>query len=174
MSEEKHAYQASEELAAALRAVSDDIRRFHREVQGPWDAEHPDTPSLWVRGMTDRRCVGFKDPGGEVPAGLSRSQDRTELIPARGKAGDPWRVALTTLNDGPKTGDVFGRFGIDPTILRVDHGRMYYPGILITEDAVFLTWAVPFDHPGPHLSPVPLSVYYAALEQSEAQTAGAR
>ena len=168
---DKYAYQASDELAAALRSAEVDLRQFHQEVQAAWDAEHPDTPSLWARGMVDRKCVGFKDPGGDVPVGLSRSKQRVELIPARGKVGDSWREALVKLNSGPKIGDVFGRFGIDPTILVVDHGRLYYPGILVTDDAVFLTWGAPIESPGPHLTPVPLSAYYAAAELADRERA---
>lgn len=166
---DKRAYRASVEFAAALRAVEGEIARFRRDVVATWDAEHPETPSLWVQRAVsvDRDCVGFKDSGGEVPAGLSRAKTRIELLPARGKAGDPWREAMGTLNNGPKASPIFRQFAIDPGILRVDHGRYYTPGILVTPDEVFLTWGVPREELSEHLTEVPLSEYYAALERSE-------
>jgi hypothetical protein len=167
-----HAYRASDALAAAIQTRSDEAHHFALTVIKPWDETHPDTRSLWRKQAfgLDKDCVGFDDPESPTPpAGLSRSKQRHELIPARGRSGDPWREALKYLNLKPRIGPVFTAFGIDPVVW---HGNgVFTCGCRITPDGVFLTWDVRHPEPGEHLIPVPLSEYYAAMESAEREQA---
>jgi hypothetical protein len=173
---DKYAYQADPYLTTALRDYEAACRTFDRVIVRPWCEAHPDTPPLWIRELgTDRVCIGFGDPGGPTaPKGLSRNRQREELIPKAGKVGAQWREHLDRLNQRPRLSAVFRRFKVTPTISRIDHSRLYYPGLLNTPDAIYITWAVEHPNPGPHLSAVPLSVYYAALEAQEELEAAAK
>jgi hypothetical protein len=163
----KYAYRASDELAGALRELSGRITQFHDAVMTPWKETHPGVDSTWHRrGGWERECLGFVVPdGADVPEGLSASQDREWLIPKRGRKGDQWRADLDLLSQRPKLGPVLDAYDIEPIILRVDLGRYFHLGLHDTPDGYFLTWGV--EHPpNPHLTPVPLSVYYSAVERA--------
>lgn len=168
-----HAYRASEEFAAAIRERNKESMRFGREVIKPWDDAHPDTPALWAQGgfSLDRKCVGFADPGGPVPEGLSRNKQRQELIPKWGRNGDPWRDAMERLNQKPKIGPVFQRFGLDPLVWSTTGNWIYRPGIADTPDGMFFRWPESHPEPGEHLTEVALSEYYAAVEKRDREKA---
>lgn len=170
---DKHAYRASEELTAALNDYDQACRAFQRDVITPWENAHPEVNSLWVVSHLDTELIGFSDPGGDVPEGLSRARDRKELIPKRGKTGQPWRDAMDELGKRPRLSAVFRRFGIEVTILRLDHSRIYTPGLVATPLGTFVFWGVEHPDPGEHLTPVPLSVFYTAREALDAQKAQA-
>lgn len=170
---DKHAYRASDELAAALDEYQEACRAFQRDVIDPWEAAHPETTSLWVRPFLDLEMIGFKDHGGQVPEGLSRAKSREALLPRRGAAGAPWGEAMMQLNRRPQLAAVFHRFGIETTIMRVDHSRVYTPGLTVTPLGTFIFWGVEHPNPGDHLTPVPLSVFYTACEARDAQKAQA-
>lgn len=161
-----HAYRASDDLASALRTWRAEAAEFQRDVIGAWDAEHPDTRSRWVSGVSGLRCVGFTDPGDiAAPPGLSRNRQRDYLIPKRGAAGDPWREAMGRLNQCPPVAGVWRRFGIDPGVLSISESRLYLPQVRDTLHGLFVTWGVPKVPAGDHLTEVPLSAFYAAVEQ---------
>lgn len=166
---DKYAYRASDELTAALNDYDQACRAFQRDVIDPWEAAHPEVNPLWMIRHVDIELIGFSDPGGKVPEGLSRAQNRAELIPRRGKAGAPWGEAMMQLNRRPKLSAVFTRFGIEITILRLDHSRIYTPGLVATPLGTFIFWGVEHPNPGEHLAPVPLSVFYTAREALDAQ-----
>jgi hypothetical protein len=165
---DKYAYRASDELDEALKAYAETCRVFQRDVIDPWEAAHPETTPLWVRTYLELEMVGFKDPGGVVPEGLSRAKNREELLPRRGASGAPWGEAMMQLNRRPKLSAVFRQFGIETTITRVDHSRIYTPGLAATPLGTFVFWGVEHPKPGDHLTRVPLSVFYTAREALEA------
>lgn len=166
MTHDKYAYLASEQFAAAIRECQEKIRRFDQDVVRPWDEAHPSTRSLWRRSLgLDQVFAGFSDPGGDVPDGLSRNQQRAELIPKRGRSGDPWRDAVTRFEQRPRVVPVFTAHGVDPWISVLP--RVYIAGIADTPSGVFLTWGAPHLSLGEHLTPVPLSEYYVAIELME-------
>jgi hypothetical protein len=126
-----------------------------------------ETGATWHRRAGyELECLGFVVPEGqEVPEGLSANREREWLIPKRGRKGDQWRADLDLLSQRPKLGPVLDAYDIEPIILRVDLGRYFHLGLHDTPDGYFLTWGV--EHPpNPHLTPVPLSVYYSAVERA--------
>jgi hypothetical protein len=165
------AYRASAEFAQAIRRRFDEIDEFRNAIAIPWDETHPDTVSLWASNSLDlpcdRRCVGFADDGGDVPAGLSRSKRRGYFSPARGKAGDPWRAALTELNRKPMMGELFRRFGVPDHVLDFNAGMSYRAVIVVAPDAVWLRYGREIST-SPHLAPARMSEFYAAVEAREA------
>lgn len=180
-----HAYRCSDELAAAIRAKAAEADRFRDEVIIPWDEAHPDTKTLWARSpfSTRRDCVGFTDPGGDKPpAGLSRSKQRTALIPRKGKTGEPWREHLERVRATPDVADAFAELDVPDHVM--GPGRIYTIGLLPDGDGptdpVYVTSGYPLDGDpaerdgrrrtplSPHLEPIPLSVYYAVKERIDA------
>lgn len=163
---DQYAYRASEQFATAIRECQEKIQRFRREVVRPWDEAHPSTRSLWRRSLgLDQVFAGFSDPGGDIPEGLSRNQQRVELIPKRGWSGDPWRYAAKIFDQSPRVSPVFTAHNVDPWVF--DPPRLHVVGIADTPSGVFLTWGAPHPSPGEYLTPVPLSEYYAAIEQMD-------
>lgn len=173
MTGDVHAYRASDEFAAAIRGRIEDMRRFGREIIKPWDEEHPEARALWRRDAfgLDRKCVGFHCPDGEIPEGLSRNKERRELIPKRGGTGSSWRSALSRLDQFPKMDPVFRRYGVEVMVWPEEGNVIYRPGIEDTPAGVFLSWAAPHPAPGEHLTEVPLSEYYAAIEKRDREKA---
>lgn len=183
----EHAYRASDEFATALRAKSVDENRFRDEVIIPWDEAHPDTKTLWSRSpfSTRRDCIGFTDPGGEKPpAGLSRRRGRKQLIPLKSKAGEPWREHKDRVNAGPSVADAFREFEVPDHVL--GPGRLYTVGLLPDgdgpSDPVYITSGYPLEGREddessfrsrtpltPHLTPIPLSEFYAVKERLDAE-----
>lgn len=170
---DKFAYRASPELTAALRDLSERITRFHTEVVTPWEECNTEVTSVWHRRLGyENECIGFtvRTPGAPTPPGLSSNKERDWLIPKRGEFGDPWRADLERLNQRPRLAPVLRQFGVEPTITVIDHGRIYTPGLVPHREAFYLTWGHPHPDPGPHLTGVPLSEYYLALEETQAET----
>jgi hypothetical protein len=168
--EGKYAYRASDELSGALRDLSTGVQQFYDEVITPWEAAHPDVDSTWHRRAGyELECLGFELHEGhtDIPPGLSANREREWLIPKRGRKGDQWRADLDMLNKRPRLGPILDKYGVEAVILRVDQGRYYHLGLHNTPDGYFLTWGC--EHPpNPHLTLVPLSVYYTAVERAEA------
>jgi hypothetical protein len=164
----KYAYRASDELSGALRDLSTRVKQFYDEVITPWEEAHPDVDSTWHRRAGyELECLGFALHEGntDVPPGLSANREREWLIPKRGRAGDQWRADLDMLNKRPRLGPILDKYGVEAVILRVDQGRYSHLGLHDTPDGYFLTWGC--EHPpNPHLTPVPLSVYYSAVERA--------
>jgi hypothetical protein len=155
------AYRASPELTNALRTLNDTIQKFHTEVIKLWEDTHPGIVLAWRKQGAEIECVGFRaELGDPVPSGLSANRERSWLIPRRGKSGDPWRNDLVSVNKHPKIGPLLWNFGVEPTIVVIDHSRWYTPGLADTTDCYYLTWGYEHPDPGPHLTRVPLSEYY--------------
>ena len=167
MAQDKYAYRASEALSKALAAYSQACQDFYRDVLGPWEEAHAPMHSMWQHTVYgDLRCVGFSDvdPTSDPPKGLFRSRNRDGLVPTnRGKAGDPWRAEMGVLNKRPVISAVLEAHGVTPYILDVDHSRVTRVGVIVTPNGHLLSWGV--EHPPcEHLTPIPLSEYYAARE----------
>lgn len=161
------AYLASPELTAALGNIGDRVTAFHADVIRPWEESSRDVTAVWYRRLGyEVRCLGFsvKTEGARVPDGLSANRNRDWLIPKRGAVGESWRQDLARSNQRPQLEPVLRRFDIEPTIMVIDHGRRYTPGLVDTADGYYLTWGYEHPDPGPHLAAVPPSVYYAAVE----------
>ena len=164
-----HAYRASDELATALRSFADEYGTCVDAVWR-WDNENPGTKLVFLGGGfgPDPSLVGFSDSADEVPKGLSRNQQRDWLIPARGKAGDPWRQILESMKL-PSEAAVYRRFEVPAWAQGDGNGR---GGVYVSttgfldayQHGVFVGNAYEFDKPGPHLTPVKLSEFYAAKE----------
>lgn len=168
-----YVYRASDELAAALREHHAADRAFSERVLA-WDDAHPGTGLMWKReGFTiDERPVGFHDGHAEVPEGLSRAKTRSELIPVRTKAGDPWREILARFEDRPKVDPIWSRFEVPGFV--IDLGRA---GVAITyyrdagTDGVLVLCAAALERDNTagktprHLSPMKLSEFYAIKER---------
>lgn len=186
---EPHPYRADGELAAALRLHGDVDQEFLDTVRA-WNAEHPGTEILWSRGVfsADDRPVGFADGHEQAPAGLSRRRERRYLIPRRGAAGAPWRDLLAWAGTRPSLDKVLRRFGVPthadgPTRDDLSHAVAPTQWADCGEDGV-----VVFNHydlvarrliDGPaepqsltrHLTPMPLSEFYAIKERLDAARA---
>lgn len=164
------AYRASPELATALRDLSERIRVFHDEVIRPWEETNSDVNLVWHRRLGyEIKFLGFAvaAKGIPVPDGLSSNRGRHYLIPRRGKGGDPWRSALEMFNQRPELSPVLRQFGVEPTFLVPDRGRLYHLGLRALAGSYYLTWGHEHPNPGPHLTPVPLSEYYLAVEAAD-------
>lgn len=176
---EEFAYRASEALEAAVRGALRRVDEWDRKVLLPWQDDNPTTAPLWVRKShgtpVDKRCVGFADsrPDAPPPEGLSRNAKRQELIPARGAAGDPWRDLLDTFNTRPGVADAFALHGVELAILDVEHHRLRYPAILISQHVddtgLWLKYGGIAPRECEHLTAIPVSEYHLALETLEAR-----
>lgn len=171
MSTEPVAYRASGQLTSSYRAF---MERYHvaRISVRDYNDAHPDHP-LWVwKSSIDHDILvrGFADvrPDREPPAGLSRKQGRGYLIPARGAAGAAWRKLLVDYSRFPNAEvDVFKANGVPMQVF--DALRIHVAGLFdFGEHGVFLRIGVAYDKPVDHLTPVPLSEFYAAKEAHEA------
>lgn len=170
---DKYAYRASPELNTALVDLAEQISAFAEATIQPWHDQHGVVVAVWrYRLGYELVCIGFVLAEGQdtLPAGLSASRDRDWLIPKRGRSGEPWRQAMELLNQRPKLGPVLERFQVDPVIEAFDQGRIYHMGLHDTPDGYYVTWGAEHPSPGPHLTPVPLSVFYAAKERAAETT----
>lgn len=170
---DKYAYRVSDALAAALHQHDQVCKDFYRDVLGPWEKAAGEINSLWRRTIgVDMECLGFSDPRPDKPPpdGLSRRKGREELIPARGAAGQPWRDDLALLRTRPRLSAVLKEFGVQIEIFRPDLHRFYVPGMLITDTASYIFWAVEYPNDNAHLTLVKLSEFYAAQEAHNTAT----
>lgn len=181
-----HAYRASDELAGALREYRQRQDEFGARVVA-FDQDHPGHELLWIRegfaAADDKRAVGFVDGTDDVPDGLSRAKTRTELRPKKTKAGKPWQDVLDAMNsDRPKVSPVLRQFDV-PTAAEGGPGPHFGSfRIAPTQwgdaggDGVIVYAFAPLTRPvledeqalSPHLTPVPLSEFYAIKERLEA------
>ena len=163
------AYRANDELTAAWRAVAVERGRHIETVVEPFQQEHPNHKPLidqW------ERMLGFTDgaPHEPPPAGLSRSQRRDHLIPARGKAGDVWRAHMKRLELPVTKAALFKRFGLGEQLYVGSDGRHYLgkPNVAdFGEDGVFVYTGYEMETVPECLSPVKLSEFYAARERAQ-------
>lgn len=188
MNAELHAYRASDELAAELLAHQVRDREFSQRVQ-QFDREHPGHELLWAGGgwSADMRPVGFRDGETEVPEGLSRAQKRTELRPKRGKAGAWWQEQLDWAKQRPSLDKVFRAFRVPCSAdgpYRSDLSHYVAPtqwancgddGVIVF-NSYDLVREHREDRPVPeplteHLTPIPLSEFYAIKERLESEQA---
>lgn len=180
-----HAYRASDELAAALRehAAADDA--FCREHVEPFDRDNPGHELLWARrAMTmDKRAVGFCDGEDDVPSGLSRASTREELRPKKTEAGQAWQDVLERMADRPKASRVLHEFGV-PEAARgggAPSGGTYVSatqwadtgetGVIVFNGGDLAERPFGRDAGGltEHLTPIPLSEFYAIKERLDAE-----
>lgn len=176
---EMYAYRASDEFAEALRAWNREHHEFTQAVIVPINDEAAPHQPVFVRSALrmGTECVGFADnnaPTSQLPPGLSRSQSRSYLIPKRGKAGDEWRDRMQRCNTGrPSLEAVFNVHQVDPVSINSGRGRMARAGMRDFGDVTVLHCTLPLDE-SPHLTPMPLSEYYALVESdpSDAATPG--
>lgn len=111
----KYYYQASDELATALRDYRQRRRQFVDDIVTPWEEENP-ALGLWVDELS-HHILGFldKNPKEEPPRGLSRASTRQYLVPRkRGEAGAEWHKQLEFFRSKwPLISDVlWTRFGV--------------------------------------------------------------
>lgn len=179
------AYRASDELAAALREHDAADKVFCTRVE-QWDAEHPDHGSRWARSpfSADQHFVGFYDGTSEVPTGLSRAKSRKTLLPKRGDEGKSWRAVQRWMSQRPEVERVLhahkvpsgteypsnrdGSFFTAPT--RWFDGED--DGVLVYCDRDLATARHGRGaNIGEHLTPMPLSEFYAIKERLDAKRA---
>lgn len=186
-----HAYRASDELAAALRAFRETEREFGEQITA-WDTAHPGHELLWVADSfsAGKRAVGFTDGQDEVPSGLSRAKTRTELRPKKTKAGKPWQDTLDWANKRPSVEPVYSRFGIPAAtdggarggnslsryIMSTQWGDAGDDGVLVYTRGDLRHPFFGSDKPAEiseHLTPIPLSEFYAIKERLDVERAPA-
>jgi hypothetical protein len=171
---ELHFYRARPDLAAALRAFAIAREEFVDTVVKPFIAEHPlHEPQInsWSQGV-----IGFADgaPNDLPPVGLSRSQRRGYLIPARGAAGQGWRDHIARLNAAPKLPAVLGEHGVPELVEDLGHGLIYLVRWMDFggDDCVIYVGA-PFDEKVDAVEPMKRSEFYALREAHGARQDGA-
>lgn len=166
---EIYAYRANDELTEAWRSVIADRARHIETVVEPFQEEHPNHHPLvnnW------ERVLGFTDgaPHEPPPAGLSRSQRRNYLIPARGKAGDVWRDHMRRIDLPCTKGELFKKFGLGEQLYVGSDGRHFLGkpnAVDFGEDGVFVYTGYEIETVPECLSPVKLSEFYAAQERAQ-------
>lgn len=171
------AWRASTEFGAAIRNFQAEKQSFIDAVIMPFDREHPNNPTAWRRAgfSLDLQCCGFKDQDDDAPAGLSRAQTRSWLVPARGAAGKEWRAVLERMAEMPSLDKVFAEHGVASFFLAGN--RVVTPGFFSNGTDVYLQCtadiAKPRENadPSTHLTPIKLSEFYAAKEATEASHA---
>jgi hypothetical protein len=180
-----YAYRASDELAAALREYAQRDQAFCEQIEA-FDRDNPGHELLWSgRGLSaDRRPVGFKDGEDEVPPGLSRAKTRVELRPKKTKAGKPWQDVLDRMKERPKVDDVFSAFDVPISAFGdiAPSGGQYVCSTSWADagpDGVLVVNGADLDRApwrrhnsegrGPHLTPIPLSEFYAIKERLDAE-----
>lgn len=163
---ELYAYTASAEFADAFRRCRRQRFEARQLVARAHAARHPDHPVVMARNPfgLDTHALGFADDVDKVPAGLSRAKTRTWLIPKHGKAGDPWRAVLARMDAVPSLDAVCQQFTIETSVLDVNRHRMHHIGLRDLSDGRLVATCGVELPTSPHLTPMPLSAYYAALE----------
>jgi hypothetical protein len=169
MTQNLHAWKASDEFAAALRKRLAERQTYFAEVVQPFIDAHPKQHPYGSNGDAlsfDLRIDGFTDGDRKAapPHGLSRAQARDFLKPVRGAAGNPWREALDNLNGGPSIDAVFREHNV-PIYIFAGH-KLCRANVRDLEAGVFLTASVDLTEGNGcrHLTTVKLSEFYAAVE----------
>jgi len=160
-----HAYRMSAEMAAAYIARCAERSAMLRAFAEEHAEQHPNHPVVVDDSPfgLDRLTLGFADDTDAVPEGLSRSQRRTYLRPMRGRKGDPWRAAMRRVSAAPKVDEVFHRFRVDMSVQDSTTSRNYRIGVRELDGGVVITCGAALPE-SPHLTPMRLSEYYAAIE----------
>lgn len=175
-----HAYIASDELAAAWRKFSKDNAAAHQAII-QWSADHPDAPAVGVRSRPwgygqQVSCFIRKSTKDPVPEGFCKPQSINPLALhpyERKPSGQPWRDLLATVPRYPQFRH--DQYGIrDADIPNEAGGWGSHWSVMPTfrdiNGVVYVTAAA--EHPKtPHLTPIPLSQYYSAIEAAEPVTA---
>lgn len=162
----RYFYRAKPELAAALRAMRADRKKFWDTVIKPFQDEYPDNPPMWRRQQV---CIGFGDgrPDQEPPAGLSRAKRRDHLIPVRTKPGDVWRDCMGRLNQLPSPERVLREFNVPTEVF--GPGHLYFTSWMdLDEDSATPDGPNVVIYLGYEFSPVPDAV--ELLKRSEFYT----
>lgn len=173
MSTEPVAYRVSTSFARAYRAFVA-VERTARQAIIDYNEQHPGRELVVQKDRVDHEItiVGFADPDRKQPPpdGLSRSAKRDYLIPQRGPSGEPWRKVIADLSAFPELGEtVFRPHRVSPYFIDSDAGLIRTAGIYdYGEHGVFLRIGAPYPKMSEHLTPVPLSEFYAAKEAHEA------
>lgn len=165
-----HVYTTTAEFDRAWEENENGRRAFVAGVVIAWDEKHPDTPVAWVVDPfgADRHPVGFVDvhPKEPAPEGLSRSQERRYLIPARGRKGDVYREVLKRMHGLPSRTPVMEAFGIPPRVRAPGPDfsiRMCPVGVQRFEDTLWVSCSEPIN--SRNLVTARLSDFYAAKER---------
>jgi len=163
MSQVKHVYRSTPELARAIIAQTALQREFYDTVIKVY-AETSDRDTHWLQytGSVDPECVGFTDTTTEVPSGLSRAQKRDYLIPRKGETGAPWRAIMARMNKRPRIGDVLRKYGVQTLIISGD--RCYTPGYFVDTEAELAYFICTAPLESEHLTEIKMSEFYAARE----------
>lgn len=167
---EPYVYTTTSELWTAWGENEQKRTAFIRSVVEPWDTAHPDAKIAWATdpGGADQIPLGFVDSGQPLPVGLSRAQTRRYLIPARGKAGQPYRDALEQMKGLPTRTTVFRRFGIETRTLGggLGDGRARWCMTQAARlDGVLFVISHGSPLSSPHLVTAKLSEFHAAKER---------
>lgn len=174
---DRHVYRAPEGFGEQWETNEEAIRAHNVRVLREWGDEAPAPAYVTDPFGVDVRFVGFADAGGEVPVGLSRSQERDWLIPRRGKAGRGFAEILSALNAGPKRGAVYERLGIPGRVVIENPDRRAWGTHLhcpVAPQKVGGVWVLVCTAEIPEseraaagLERMPLSEYYALVESAE-------
>lgn len=172
-----NAYVASASLADAWREFYAATAKAHMAI-AQWEKAHPDAPRIgtqsrpWAYGR-QVSCFMRDSTSDPVPDGFCKPPSRSPLalLPYEKKpSGKPWRDLLATVPRYPKFR--YEEFGItDISIPNDERGWGSHWSVLPLfhdlDGTVYVTTAA--EHPPTdHLTPVPLSVFYAAKEASDA------
>jgi hypothetical protein len=168
---EIYAYRANDELTKAWREYQAQRDEHIKAVVDPFVAKYPNhTPLVdnW------QKIIGFSDgdPKNPPPAGLSRSQRRNYLMPARGKAGDEWREWMKKLAFPTRRSEVLREFGLGDRLYVGSDGRHFlgHPAAVdFGEDGVFVYMGCEIDPLPECVTAVKRSEFYAAQERAEAR-----
>jgi hypothetical protein len=168
---EHHAWRCSPAFADAIVTRREESRLFVKNVVAAWNEQHdPVKVGLTVNRpwSMDQRVLGFFPlSDGTVPDGLHAAKKRSYLLPARGPAGKFYRDELARLDRIPGMNEVFTRFNVSWYELAGD--RVYGVGLTFTDTGTYLS-CVPDILGGKlhsELTPVKLSVFYAAKERQD-------
>jgi hypothetical protein len=161
------AYRANDELATAWRDLMAKRDQHIETVVRPFQEQHPNNHPLvdsW------EKVLGFADGDrkNSPPAGLSRSQRRSHLIPVRGRAGDVWREHMARLALPATRYQLLRDFGLKEQMYS-RNGQTFLgrPDALdFGEDGVFVYTGYEIADVPECLTPVKRSEFYAAQERA--------
>lgn len=174
---ERYAWRTSAAFGDAITELREAERAFIAEVIVPWNTEHDPIRvglSAPLMHSLDRVVIGFHPiPDGNVPAGLSASKKRSYLLPARGAPGEEYRRVMKRLNRIPSMDAVFAAF--NAPVYTMGAGSLSRVGITYADGAVYVSCKLDILGGKAHseLTPVKLSVFYAAQERQDEIESGA-